>query len=295
MIHPRHEIGAGDVAGHYDELDPVYRALWGEHVHHGLWRTGRESQPEAVAALSDFVGDRLALAPGVRLADIGCGYGATARRFAARGASVTGFTLSAAQVAAAPEADGVTLHCRDWLHNGLPDASFDAAYAIESTEHFGDKPRLFSETARVLRAAGRFVVCAWLAADAPRGWEVRHLLEPICREGRLPSLGTADEYRQMAAAAGLACMGFDDVSAQVARTWDLCLARMIRSLVTQRRMRQAALKARNRDFALSVPRLAIAYRTGALRYGVFAFSKSRARCAKVDTGFARTTRSTFGI
>ena len=27
------------VAAHYDELDPFYREIWGEHVHHGYWAT----------------------------------------------------------------------------------------------------------------------------------------------------------------------------------------------------------------------------------------------------------------
>jgi tocopherol O-methyltransferase len=34
-------------------------------------------------------------------------------------------------------------------------------------------------------------------------------------------------------------------------------------------MRRHILTARNRIFALSVPRLILAYRTGAMRYGVF--------------------------
>jgi tocopherol O-methyltransferase len=274
VIHPRQAVSTENVSDHYDELDQVYRRLWGEHIHHGLWRTGRESQAQAVEALSDAVGERLKFAPGAELLDIGCGYGATARRFAARGATVAGFTVSAAQVAAAPAADHVKLCCQDWLASELPDASFDSAYAIESSEHFADKPRFFAEASRVLRAHGRLVVCAWLAAEHPAGWQVRHLLEPICREGRLPSLGTAHEYQDMAATAGLSCIGYEDLSSQVARTWDLCLARLIRALITQRASRQFVRKARNRAFALSVPRLALAYRTGALRYGVFTFSKS---------------------
>ena len=44
MIVPNAPQSAADVAGHYDELDAVYRAIWGEHVHHGLWRTGRERE-----------------------------------------------------------------------------------------------------------------------------------------------------------------------------------------------------------------------------------------------------------
>ena len=32
---------------------------------------------------------------------------------------------------------------------------------------------------------------------------MRHLLEPICREGRLPGLGSEHEYRALLEAAGL--------------------------------------------------------------------------------------------
>jgi tocopherol O-methyltransferase len=62
VIHARTPQTGADVAGHYDELDPVYRALWGEHVHHGLWTTGNETPAEAVTALSDRVATLLGAA-----------------------------------------------------------------------------------------------------------------------------------------------------------------------------------------------------------------------------------------
>ena len=91
---------------------------------------------------------------------------------------------------------------RDWLDNGLPDAAFDRAYAIESSEHMVDKARFFAEAQRVLKPGGRFVVCAWLEGEDATPWQVRHLLEPICREGRLPSMGSRADYEALAAAAG---------------------------------------------------------------------------------------------
>jgi tocopherol O-methyltransferase len=272
MIQPNSPQTSAAVADHYDELDSVYRALWGEHVHHGYWATGRESSSEAVVALSDLVGERLGLRAGDRLVDIGCGYGATARHFAARGADVTGFTLSRAQAAAAPPAANVRLLCRDWLANGLPSGAYDGAYAIESSEHMVDKPRFFAEARRVLKPASRFVICAWLAGETPSGWEVRHLLEPICDEGRLPSLGRASDYCAMAEEAGFACHDYRDISASVARTWTICAGRLLRALVTDPAIRTQVARARNRRFALSLPRLILAYRTGAMRYGVFTFT-----------------------
>ena len=277
MIFPREPQSAADVGGHYDELDETYRTIWGEHVHHGYWRTGRETPEEATAALVDLVAERLALAPGMTLVDIGCGYGATAAQLAARErVSVTGFTLSEAQWRIASARPGaLDFRLRDWLDNGLPDAAFDRAYAIESSEHMVDKARFFAEAWRVLKPGGRFVVCAWLSRTAPNAIEVRHLLEPICREGRLPSMGTREDYEALARAAGFAVLGYDDVSRRVRRTWSICAGRAARRLATDRAFRRFAFArtTKNRSFMFSVPRLMIALRTGSMRYGIFVWEK----------------------
>lgn len=68
MIHPNRSQTTAAVAAHYDELDLFYREVWGEHVHHGFWATGRESPLAAVEALVDLMADRLDLAPGKRSA-----------------------------------------------------------------------------------------------------------------------------------------------------------------------------------------------------------------------------------
>lgn len=278
MIFPNTPQCAADVADHYDELDPIYRALWGEHVHHGLWRTGGETIEQAVTALSDEVAAllRLPAIDGARLVDIGCGYGATARRFAARhGADVTGYTLSREQATNAPTAPNVDIRVGDWLTNTLPDAGCDGAYAIESTEHMTDKAGAITEAFRVLKPGGRLAICAWLAAEDAGPFAIRHLLEPICREGRLASMGTRSEYSALARQAGFVELSYDDVSQSVRRTWTICARRFIGKLLTDKAyMRFVTSSAvRNRMFALSLPRLMLAYRTGSMRYGIFSFEK----------------------
>ena len=276
MIVPDISQNAVSVADHYDELDPIYRRVWGEHVHHGLWETGRETPAEAVEALVHTVGERLRLRPGESCVDIGCGYGSTARQLAGtHRVRVTGFTISAGQARYAaehPEPD-VDIQLRDWLSNGLADSSANAAWAIESSEHMVDKPRFFAEAHRVLSPGGRFVICAWLAETGASGWKVRHLLEPICREGRLPSMGTREEYEAMARAAGFTVTGYEDASRSVARTWTICAFRLVKALLVDPEARRLALGARNRSAFLGIPRLILAYRTGAMRYGIITLSK----------------------
>lgn len=280
MILPSEPQTPAAVADHYDELDPFYREIWGRHVHHGLWTTGRETPEEATEALVALVAERLGLRAGERACDIGCGYGATAASLARRhDARVTGLTLSPVQAQEAmrlAETDPrLCFACADWLSNGLLDGTFDAAYAIESSEHMEDKAGFFRQAHRVLRPGGRMVVCAWLSRQDPSPWEVRHMLEPICREGRLPGMGTEAEYRALAEAAGLTVTGYEDVSARVRRTWTICARRVARKVATSAEYRSFLLSrgSRNRVFALTLARLILAYRTGAMRYGVFTLAK----------------------
>lgn len=280
MIVPGKAFTAADVAHHYDELDPVYRRFWGDQLHHGYWRTGHESDREAVEALVELVAERLEPKPGMKICDIGCGYGASAEQIAARhDVAVTGFTLSEAQARVArlrkPAAGALSFVVGDWLANGLADGSFDGAYAIESSEHMVDKRRFFSEAWRVLRPGGRLIVCAWLAGESPSQWQVRHLLEPICREGRLPGMGSGSEYERMAAAAGFEMLQFEDISAKVRRTWTICARRAVAALTSDRAFRNFAFSRStdNRDFLFSLPRLIVAMRLGAMRYGIFTWRK----------------------
>ncbi|MBA1156970.1 class I SAM-dependent methyltransferase [Microvirga mediterraneensis] len=275
MILSREVQSPASVADHYDELDPFYREIWGEHVHHGLWTTGQETSQQAVEGLIAHLADTLALEPGQHVCDIGCGYGATAEWLAGHyGVRVTGITLSAAQLRQAEmrAARSPLLHFirQDWLSNTFGDGTFDHVFAIESSEHMPDKQRFFDEAYRTLRPGGRLAVYVWLAREKAGPWAERFLLEPICREGRLPGMGTVAEYRAWAGNAGFEVDGIEDLSAKVKRTWTLCAGRLVKKLVTQARYRRYLLDARsrNRIFALSLPRIWLAYATGSMIYGL---------------------------
>ncbi|MDB6154859.1 MAG: Methyltransferase type 11 [Chthoniobacteraceae bacterium] len=280
MIASKEEIRGEAVALHYDELDRFYREVWGEHVHHGLWLRGDESREMAVKQLALKVASEAQIGRGSRVCDIGCGYGETARLFVKEfGAQVTALTISPKQhefaSSRAGRSDNPSYLLADWMTAELPADSFDAAIAIESSEHMPDKARFFSNAHRVLRDDGRLVVCAWLSCEKPSRMQERWLLEPICREGRMPHLGTETEYRRLAADAGFQSIGFEDVSAKVERTWPM----IVRLFLLKLAARPAYLKfllnrhSQNRVFALTIVRLWLAYRTGAMRYGIFTFEK----------------------
>lgn len=91
----------------------------------------------------------------------------------------------------------------------------------------------------------------------------------------MPGMGTAAEYVSLAASAGFALLDHQDVSRQVSRTWTICAKRLAHRLVTDAPTRRFLLdgNARNRVFALTLLRLIVAYRTGAMRYGIFTFRR----------------------
>lgn len=270
------------IADHYDELDRYYREIWGEHLHHGLWERGDETADEAVVNLIRHVARRGEITAGQWVCDVGCGYGGTARLLEDEfGAIVSAITLSPAQydyaIAHRSEGDNLKYLLGDWTSNQLPSASFDTVISIESSEHMLDKPAFFAQAYRVLKPGGRMVVCAWLAAENPTSATRRHLLEPICREGRLPSMGSESDYYEWFAGAQFNLKRFEDMSLRVRKTWSICIGRLFPSIFCRPGYLRFLLsaRARNRTFSLTVARIWLAYALGAMRYGIFTAEKSR--------------------
>jgi tocopherol O-methyltransferase len=276
VIKPKTIVNPRDVASHYDELDVIYRGVWGEHVHHGLWETGGESSEQAVENLARRVISAARVRSGDHVCDIGCGYGATSRLLAGEyDATVDAITISQTQCdrarALGSTGNRVQYIQGDWMENRFEEETFDAAIAIESSEHMASLSGFLIEGHRVLKPGGRLAVAAWLSAESPARWQVRHLLEPICREGRLVYLGTEREYHDTMAAAGFREIQFEDLSDRVVRTWTLCITRFVCALPCRADYRQILFSRTqlSRVFVKTIFRLRVAYACGAMRYGIF--------------------------
>ena len=279
MIYSPGPVTTANVAAHYDDLDIFYREIWGEHVHHGLWEKHSPTPELAVRNLVRTVARLAAIEHGTRVCDVGCGYGATARMLVQEcGAVVTGLTISEAQyryaTAASPDSNP-DYRLEDWLHNSVPTASADVLIAIESSEHMENKDAFFQQAYRVLKPDGRAVICAWLASERPPPGGRSFLLEPICHEGCLPSLGTESDYARWIAAAGFTLNSVKDVTRNVRKTWTVCARRLAARFICDDRYRKFALnsKERSRVFAITIARIWLAYFAGAMRYGIFSATK----------------------
>jgi len=281
LIIPRGGIAdLAAVAAHYDDLDELYRSIWGSDIHHGYWITGSESSEEAVLNLTRLVARQASIRPGDRVCDIGCGYGAVALTLNREyGAQITGLTVSEKQYqranAAAAGNNQVNFLLCDALSNDLGANSFDVAIAVESSEHMPDKLAFLREVNRLLRSGGRCVVAAWLARERPGAWESKYLLEPICAEGRLPNMASPTEFRGMLESAGFDDVSFLDLTLSVRKTWSLCARRVTKRIFTDPTFRRILTDPHftNRVFAKTVFRIWLAYQIGSMRYGCFSARK----------------------
>jgi cyclopropane-fatty-acyl-phospholipid synthase len=160
---PRRDAVA--VRHHYDVSNEFFALFLDESMTYScaLFEAGDEALEEAQAAKLDLVCRKLELEPGMRLLDIGCGWGSLAIHAAREyDLDVLGITLSPAQVelgrervAAAGLADRVTLRVLDYREIG--EDSFDAISSIGMVEHVGESQidAYAAHVARVLRPGGR--------------------------------------------------------------------------------------------------------------------------------------------
>jgi 27-O-demethylrifamycin SV methyltransferase len=155
-----------DPASHYDRVTPAWGWLLGDELHYGVFDQGDEPLEVATHALTELLCRTADIEAGDVVLDVGCGTGAPACHLARLGAIVTGITTSpagvtSAQARAAAEGltDRATFMVGDGEANGLPESSFDVAWVLESSHLMRDREALMAECGRVLRPAGRLVLC----------------------------------------------------------------------------------------------------------------------------------------
>lgn len=267
------------VAAHYDVLDRWYRALWGEHLHHGLWRANTRDRQEASEALLHTLATAARLSPGMRACDVGCGYGGPARWLAANtGAEILGITNSPTQASFAREIPSdrrVEIRLGDWRANGLPGDTFDSVLAIESLAHFADPAEAIAEMIRVAKPGGRIVIATWITGENPSVRANRRLFDPIRRTGESPGLANEADYRKWLAEAGAVEVSIERLGQQVRPTWSNAMLSTLKALLRDHALLRDALRhpIRTWRLAASAARIWLGYRLGLLDYAVFTYAR----------------------
>lgn len=156
------------VRHHYDVSNEFFELFLDRSMTYScaIFSRGATTLEDAQAAKLELVCTKLALAPGERVLDVGCGWGSFAIHAAREhGAEVTGITLSEPQARLARErahaagvADLVEIRMMDY--RDIPERErFDAVASIGMVEHVGEVQidRYARDIARCLRPGGRLL------------------------------------------------------------------------------------------------------------------------------------------
>jgi cyclopropane-fatty-acyl-phospholipid synthase len=165
----RHSKGrdAKVISHHYDVSNRFYEWVLGPSMAYtcACYPHQDATLEEAQANKFDLVARKLGLTSGMRLLDVGCGWGGMVMHAAREyGARALGVTLSAQQAAwaqAAIEREGLSglAEVRHLDYRDVPEAGFDAVSSIGLTEHVGkaNLPSYFAFLFGKLKAGGRLL------------------------------------------------------------------------------------------------------------------------------------------
>ncbi|KAI3327891.1 tocopherol O-methyltransferase [Xylariaceae sp. AK1471] len=288
---------------HYEIASDYYYSLWGQHIHHGYFKSPTETKEEAQVNLIKYLLEITDLPRGAKVLDAGCGIGGTSRFLAKEHAcSVMGITISGRQVEIAKKltqaetSTGSTSTSQDvdtyssggncrfieldaekmlehFSADGKPIAQFDAVWISEALSHFPDKPLFFRSASELLvpGKSSRLVIADWFKAPQLSPEQEKEDIQPIEDGMLLPQLCTADQYVEMAQNAGLKVrQGPIDISSDVAKTWDISW-----SLVSSPSLWLFAIS-QGRDglaFLQAFRAMRRGYANGTFRYAIMCFEK----------------------
>jgi cyclopropane-fatty-acyl-phospholipid synthase len=158
---------AAAISHHYDVSNRFYEILLGPSMAYtcAVYPAVDATLEQAQADKFDLVCRKLGLSPGMRVLDVGCGWGGMAMHAAQNyGVHVLGVTLSRQQAewgakAAADAGLGDLVEIRHSDYRDVVEGEFDAVSSIGLTEHIGlaNLPAYFSFLYRKLQPGGRLL------------------------------------------------------------------------------------------------------------------------------------------
>jgi cyclopropane-fatty-acyl-phospholipid synthase len=188
---------AGAIHHHYDVSNRFYEMVLGPSMTYtcACFPSEDATLEEAQAFKYDLVARKLDLKPGMRLLDVGCGWGGMVRHAAREyGVRVIGVTLSATYGQAAVERDGLAdlAEVRFGDYREIAETGFDAISSIGLTEHIGVRnyPSYFSFLRGRLVPGGRLLNhCITRAANSTRATTGPFIDRYVFPDGELTGSG----------------------------------------------------------------------------------------------------------
>jgi tocopherol O-methyltransferase len=211
----------------YNHAAPCFEAIMGDVWHFGdpAAEARGLSAREAALLLEEELVAETGLKAGGRALDFGSGVGGGTLHMArVSGARFVGLTNNevcnqkargrAAALGLDERVSFLTIGDTDYKNLPFPDASFDAAFFLESVCHLPDKAAFFREMFRLLKPGARLAGMDWLQRPFGEHQTERQILAymgPVNELYCIPGHGTVEGYRAMAEAAGFGAVRARDL------------------------------------------------------------------------------------
>ena len=197
---------AAAISHHYDVGNEFYRLVLGESMTYSCayWPTGTADLGAAQLAKCDLVARKLGLTAGMRVLDVGCGWGTFALHAARTyGVEVVGVTLSHEQadyarkrMVEAGMADTVEIRVQDY--RDVTDGPYDAIASIGMAEHVGTAmlPTYAADLLALLRPRGAPAQPCDFATTGPTADVLQDILHRPLRLPRRRNAAAGDDDRR---------------------------------------------------------------------------------------------------
>ena len=209
---------------YYDgPADEIYRTVWGDNLHLSVPCGDECPHPEAMEHTNEIMAKTVSLGPEVRVLDLGCGYGSTARYLAANfGCRVTGANISDKELELARSRsieasldNLLSFEYGDFHRLGYPDWSYDVVWSQEAFLHAADKTAVLSECRRVLRPGGTLIFTDILVRRETLDEDRAKIYDRV----KSPDMWDLKDYRSALSNLEFAVIMGEDWSHHVARSY----------------------------------------------------------------------------
>lgn len=260
--------------------DPQTLAAFGRHVHWGYWSdpgmasTAADEYGAAAETLCQQVYERASIQNGMRVLDVGCGFGGTIASLneRRRNLQLTGVNIDARQLERAENLvvpiNGNTIHWIEADAATLPfhNDQFDVVLAVECIFHF-ERARFLAEASRVLCSGGNLTISDFVPEERALPYlEMSRFGEDETIRwsyGRIDLTCTSRRYRELGDQVGLTLVEDIDVTSHTLPTYDFLL-KSVEHWPQPEEME---------PFRQATSRLAKASRKGFLQYRILRFDK----------------------
>lgn len=219
-----------DIADYYDQTEVHYRRGWqlskSMALHYGYWTPNTRTLADALRQMNVEMASLAAINENDTILDAGCGVGGSCVYLASQhSCHAYGISLSATQInraCANAQLHGVSertnFSVQDYTKTSFHDATFDVAWALESSGSATNKIAFIKEMYRVLKPGGRLVIGDWYRTRDTYNPKEENILMIMLRGQAVSDICTLEELNTMMSSTGFTNIRTRNINTHIKRS-----------------------------------------------------------------------------